>query len=297
MRPAYRWLGSAAALACLAWLAFLAWRHAGSLPDLSWGPRQVLAVGAAVGLYVLSLSLGAVAWRLMLREVPGAEISLARALVISGLANAAKYLPGNVGQYVGRTALARQHGVRVEDVLVTLGFETGWMIFSAVTLAACAALAPGWSPAVLAVAGVAAPLLLVALLNRWRPRFLERPLVPPRPATLAACFGLYWLAFFACGGALDGLVRELFGREGRLGRITAVWAGAWVAGFVTPGAPGGLGVREAVLVAGLKPVYGPGAALGLALVFRLVSVLGDALAFAAAAWGRHRLEKSSSSSA
>ena len=50
---------------------------------------------------------------------------------------------------------------------------------------------------------------------------------------------------------------------------------AWLAGFVTPGAPAGLGVRETVLVLGL-PQLGP-AALGVAIGHRVVTAIADAL--------------------
>jgi uncharacterized membrane protein YbhN (UPF0104 family) len=301
--PLGRLLGAALVLASFAWLIVLARRHAGALPELDWGPRQVAALAAAVGFHLLTTAIGAVSWRLLLRDA-GQEISLRLALVLSGLTQAAKYLPGNVGQYVGRTALARRHGLRVGDVLVTLAFETGWLILAAVLLAGCAVLTVsplyrlplGWSAALLALAAVLAPLLLVRLLNRWPPRFLQvrlgRPLAVPRVATLAVCLGLYWLSFLASGTALDWLAQRVFGQpESHLFWLTAVFAASWVAGFVTPGAPGGLGVREAVLVAGLEPLYGPGTALGLALVFRLVTVASDGVALLAALGGLSRLER------
>jgi hypothetical protein len=61
----------------------------------------------------------------------------------------------------------------------------------------------------------------------------------------------------------------------------AAWCGwlalAWVVGYVTPGAPGGLGLREAVLVLGLSPVVGDAEAMAVALAYRLVTIVADAL--------------------
>jgi uncharacterized membrane protein YbhN (UPF0104 family) len=55
---------------------------------------------------------------------------------------------------------------------------------------------------------------------------------------------------------------------------------AWLAGFVVPGAPGGLGVREAMLVLLLTDAGETGRALALGLGFgmRIVSTLGDVIA-------------------
>jgi len=44
-----------------------------------------------------------------------------------------------------------------------------------------------------------------------------------------------------------------------------------------PGAPAGLGLREAVLMLGLSPVLGEPEALALALVYRLLTVAADAV--------------------
>jgi len=52
-----------------------------------------------------------------------------------------------------------------------------------------------------------------------------------------------------------------------------------VAGYIIPGAPGGLGVREAILVAALGPVYGEGTAVALAIIYRVCSITADGLAF------------------
>ncbi len=54
---------------------------------------------------------------------------------------------------------------------------------------------------------------------------------------------------------------------------------AWMAGFVIPGAPGGMGVREALLLLMLAPFCGEPAALASSLLLRVITVLGDVLAF------------------
>jgi uncharacterized membrane protein YbhN (UPF0104 family) len=54
---------------------------------------------------------------------------------------------------------------------------------------------------------------------------------------------------------------------------------SWLAGFLIPGAPAGLGVREAVLVTFLILWMNPFSAASLALLIRLTTTLGDAAAF------------------
>jgi uncharacterized membrane protein YbhN (UPF0104 family) len=59
-----------------------------------------------------------------------------------------------------------------------------------------------------------------------------------------------------------------------------------LAGFVVPGSPAGVGVREAVLVLTLEPHLPSDGALLLALSLRLVTTFGDLLFFAICALAR-----------
>ena len=54
---------------------------------------------------------------------------------------------------------------------------------------------------------------------------------------------------------------------------------AWIAGYLVPGAPGGLGVREAVMLLLFAPMVGPGVAVGISISMRVANMLGDGLAF------------------
>ena len=82
------------------------------------------------------------------------------------------------------------------------------------------------------------------------------------------------------GLALDLLAHNVFAaNESQILLLTGAYAAAWVLGFIMPGAPGGLGVREAVLLAAFDPIYGSGVAVGLTLSPRLVTTLGDAALF------------------
>ncbi|HSM80165.1 MAG TPA: hypothetical protein VLS96_00690 [Nodosilinea sp.] len=57
---------------------------------------------------------------------------------------------------------------------------------------------------------------------------------------------------------------------------------AWLAGLVVPGAPGGLGVFEAIALALLQETLAPGAVLSGVVLYRLVNTLAEALGAALA---------------
>src|SRR5262249_30189477 len=128
-----------------------------------------------------------------------------------------------------------------------------------------------------------------------RPAFVSRWLGPnqiahPGLGTMAICLLLYGGNFVISGWILDLLAQQLFGAtDSHLLLAVGVYAVAWVVGLVTLVVPGGIGVREAVLLAGLTPAYGAGTALGVAVAFRIVSSLGDGLGFLAGFLAEKRL--------
>jgi uncharacterized membrane protein YbhN (UPF0104 family) len=90
-----------------------------------------------------------------------------------------------------------------------------------------------------------------------------------------------YVGFFAiCGAILIGLIAGLSSAAaiGDWPLVVAAGCAAWLCGFVVPGAPGGLGIREAVLTLLLTPLTGADTALLAALAFRAVTLLGDGLA-------------------
>jgi uncharacterized membrane protein YbhN (UPF0104 family) len=64
------------------------------------------------------------------------------------------------------------------------------------------------------------------------------------------------------------------------------FASSWLLGFLAPGAPAGLGVREAALALWLEPALGAPSAVLLIVLLRVATTLGDLGNFA---WGSMRL--------
>ena len=61
--------------------------------------------------------------------------------------------------------------------------------------------------------------------------------------------------------------------------IFSTFAISWVVGFITPGAPAGLGVRETIMILILTSFIGEPSAAFVALISRLVVTLGDLVFF------------------
>jgi len=64
-------------------------------------------------------------------------------------------------------------------------------------------------------------------------------------------------------------------------QMMAAYVTAWVLGFIVPGAPGGIGVRELVLTLLLSQAAGGEQAAALGILHRVITVIGDFAAYVA----------------
>lgn len=193
-----------------------------------------------------------------------------------------KYIPGSIWQYASRAAVARAHAIPGRPVALSLPVE---LAASAMAAGSMSAFLLGWWGVAVA-APVAVGLIAVERLLGHR-----RPLVR---ATVRATL-LYlpvWLvlgsSFWLCARGLDAVPAA------DLASYIGAFAVAWLAGLLAVYAPGGLGVREAVLVALLAGRIGAADALVVAAASRLILIFVDVvlagLATVALRRGRARLD-------
>ena len=298
MNRFYRATGIAITLIAAAFFVVYAVRNVDEFPAYEWSTGSVASLVGASFVYLGVTVIAGLAWHLLLAGSGGSP-GIGTSLTILSLSQIAKYLPGNVGHHMGRIVLSTARGLPVPRVLLTMAVEAGWLILASALLglgwlffaedrtAITTILAPqGWIIVVFGIAAVIAPLAAGWIFPRVLPRFYEseegfEDARLPEFTTLVAVLALYGVSFLIVGGILGLLLRAFYGLNGgNLLFHTGLFSLAWVAGFLTPGAPAGLGVREAILVAVLGATYGAGIAVGLTLLLRIVTLGGDGLAFA-----------------
>jgi uncharacterized membrane protein YbhN (UPF0104 family) len=214
----------------------------------------------------------------------------------------AKYLPGNIAQHVGRAALAKKEKIPVAVTVSTILLEAGWLVGCGASLAIVSMLL--WPPdAKLTIPSfqnisVIETLVLVICLSffvpflmtfgffRYAPKLIKNVnwnLEPNRPmANLLTPMGLYVANFLLMGMLLTIFIKFVFDMTtGHYFQTVGVFAFAWIAGFIVPGAPGGLGIREALMLALLGPIYGEPTTVALAILHRIVSAVSDAVVYLA----------------
>lgn len=280
MRRLLHWVGALLCVAAVALFAREIMTTGLALPR-GGATRAVGSLAAASVAYALGVGLLAMLWSALLLD-RGAKRDT-RAEVVSGylVSQFGKYLPGNVFQYVGRHALGRRLGLPHSSLISAAIHETVLLAAAAVVVAAaCVATMPGhldWLRPAMAAAGVAGLLLLFAA-----PRIVSRlAMLPGLNLGRYSLLTLGYLAFVVLFSLLYWICLRLFGAGASLPDAVGSAALGWVAGFLVPGAPAGVGLREATLALTLDG-DADGAAVSSAIVaFRIVTMLGDFIAFIA----------------
>lgn len=293
-RISSRLLGSFFFLVAVGFLIWFGLDHLETMPSLDWRSKRVLgAIGSGAALYLTGLAVMAHSWRVLLRGF-GERPQRLHAEIIDLSTQAAKYIPGNVAHLVGRVALAKAAGYSVTRSTAALLVEHVLAGYAAVILVGIGILATPAAYAAVAAYLPPKPLLLTLLalgivlpfvtgpVNRMvgarLPQKLQEighRLEQLRKRDVAWCLVLITIFFCLGGVVLAHAAQAVLGESVATVPAIVLFAAAWVAGTSTPGAPGGLGVREAVLSLGLTPVIGGGPALSVALVTRLITVLAD----------------------
>ncbi|TQE98709.1 MAG: hypothetical protein FKY71_12370 [Spiribacter salinus] len=281
LKSLLKWVGGALAALAVAFVIHRLWTQFSALPpgvlQATWPGLVMASVGyAGCGAFLAML------WWLALRGAGFRAASLATASSAFLSSQLAKYLPGNVGHFAARHVLSRRHGASHRALVAATLLESLLLVAAAGVLAVLVIeplVSGGLEPmleAVWLVPAAAALALVIGLAVARRQGWLDSGLGLPRLALELGAALLMALAFFLASSGCFMLMSNSLGASDWLSLVPWI-AAAWLLGFLIPGAPGGLGIREFVLVLGLTPMIGEAQAALDAILFRLVTVSGDAL--------------------
>jgi uncharacterized membrane protein YbhN (UPF0104 family) len=275
MKPILYAIGTAIFVASLGYLAF---RIAGQWQSLkSTRIDRPDWFAASVAIYAISHITTGLAWPNALRLV-GDRVSLRDGLKIGLVAQVGKYLPGNVAHYLGRAALGKAVGISFRRSGLSTLVEIACALIAALLLSSGVLIAGKWSqlsvPVLLGVVILAtlAAVILFALRRSRRKGELGAPsgfIVAAVCITISLCLS---------GASAYCLLTSISAPTTTLIYVVGAFALAWITGMLMPGAPGGLGVREAILVTLLSSQVGGVAALACAILHRIVTAAVDAAA-------------------
>lgn len=245
-----------------------------------------LMLGAVV-VFTLSQLLLSSAWYLLLRSQGARGLKISQAHVLCGRAQIAKYLPGNVFQYLARHLAFRRLGISDGSMMLAAAYETLSFVVAAGLLAAFglplfAERSSVISPPLAVLASVIGVIGMVVLVRYGHPLLKLVGRAPPAGSALRVGQALAVIPLYALFLGLSGclallLFRNAGGDESLEIAVIPAYALAWLSGYVVPGASAGLGLREATLLVLLGDTP---QALFVSIGMRIITTFGDLLWFA-----------------
>ncbi len=277
-----------------------------ALPVIGWDLFLVVKTVLIIPVGLSTALLFYQAWRILLQSGE-VFLSYSQAYAILGISQMGKYLPGNVFHYVGRAAMGLKQGIPAATLAVSVWVESLLVLVAATVLILAGALVDDDVKAWLVnnVQGLPFQMLwlvfglLLAIVAGWfvfrnKLLWLRGYKNFLKPTLLCKVLSYYLLIFVVYGIIVKLIPIALWGHDSSVSFSQAIWRFAlcWVAGYIVPGAPAGLGVREALFIKLFAPELGEGIAACVALVFRLITTVGDIVTFVIALYvGRRVLHK------
>jgi hypothetical protein len=252
----------------------------------------LLAIGLAEGVVII---LSALNYRALLANISGVYAKRSAAIRVYAVSNLYKYIPSGVMYVLGRNQLAIEtKGLSHAKVaLGTLAEGIFWVAASiilsglyafehSVYYARRLDMPPFWALMALGLAfGLAAALFFFRRRLYSDVCRLKKNFAALRPVMLA------WrlvsaLAIVSLWGFSFVLTLMIMGQPVTFGlglTVAGLYILSWMAGYLTPGAPSGIGIREVVLLMFMGGILDEGILLSAIVVHRMLQVVGDVTAY------------------
>ena len=234
-------------------------------------------------------------WLVFTRSLSGRKIPFSTAMPVYTQSNLYKYLPGNVFQYVGRNQLASDMDISHVDVACATVLDVLFCVFWTAVISVIllggriAELMAEYGRNLLMVGAVGIVLLILLIiviklkfkdkLKSYLSRYSKAFVKENRPMLLRGAF--YYLLQNTVSAVMYFVCLKLIVPQadtGELIALTGAFMFAWIIGFVTPGAPGGIGIREGVMLFVCGDNFADRIVL-FVLVMRIASIGADLAAF------------------
>lgn len=224
-----------------------------------------------IAIYCFSNFLLVKGWQYLLFNF-GSTPSFRLAFKIYGTSQLGKYIPGNIFQFAGRQSIAVKNGIKSSISLKSIGYELGLLASSGSLFVIL--IMPIYFKTFSALLSVLFFILFLFILLRGL-IFLNNYFYL---STIA------YLVFLTISSLLFiGVLNMLNPRYNfcnwEIFLVIGSFVVAWLVGFVTPGAPAGVGIREFILFFLLKNNFLESDLLAALIFSRVISIIGDLIFF------------------
>lgn len=284
-----KWIGNILTIAAL-WFLIVFFRKLDIDLQILLSAKMLAGVLAGGMLSFGSVLLSAWAWKNTVAFFSGKKVSFHEAEKVYLQANLGKYIPGNIAHFVGRNIFAAKFGMGNAQAAMGTFLEIAGLL----TVAAVSGIVLSFryvcmmvqtffsakyasAAAVLLIMGMSALWMLYQKLE-WVRIFFGKMKQAAFWKVFCLNLLLYWAAMLLLAGMMCLFVGIIYGSALTVGQartIMSVYILSWAAGFVMPGAPGGIGVREFVITYLTRNHPMQEAVLLAMVVHRVSTILGD----------------------
>jgi len=209
--------------------------------------------------------------------------------------NLAKYLPGNIWHFYGRIVAVTNAGGTIGAATLSVLLEPLLMAAAALLMAVSGSQVnteSRWLQVIcLIVVGVGIhPRILnlfIQLLSRFKGKATDGEIFKLKKYPFLPLLGELGFLALRGSGFLLTLMALTTVNFHQIPQLLSAFSMAWVLGLVIPGAPGGIGVFEATAIALLDQQFSPGLLISVVALFRVVSILAEAIAAGVATLAEH----------
>lgn len=259
-------------------------------------PRMLIVLGGCLAAYVLNVILGAIPWLKMVEIVSNKKMPYLTTTFVHVRSNLLKYIPGNVFQYIGKNELAVKCDVghvqvalsTILDVLLMLAVATvlGGICIRDYLFTIITTYVSLKYIAILGSVGIIFLLVAGLYLKKKKESLIKQVLEVFRNKrnvkNLLECVLYYVIQNIWVGGIYVAMLLMVSGNSiETIPFVLIIGANIFsgVIGLITPGAPGGLGIREVVMALITQGVFIESAIMLTSVIYRVITVIGDGLAF------------------
>lgn len=276
MRPALKqglhWVGGTLAIVGAIFVALRLRDYSGQIDFNRFSQKEWVIIGSFALVYGLANLMLSFAWRNLLDKF-GVPVTNHWAIKTYGVSQLAKYVPGNIFHLAGRQAIGMAAGVLGWPLAKSSVWELGLLTLAGALFGVLALplIVSGVTMSNVVIAFVLTVIAAAVLLWRYFGR------------TAARAFVLYLLFFAVSAAIFVGLIKLVsplsLSNASLWLTLGSAYVLAWLAGFVTPGAPAGVGIRELTLLFLLQGLVAGADLLLIIVLGRAITVSGDCVFF------------------
>lgn len=270
-KPVITWIGRLLTVISIVYVSVVIYDYSQDLNLWAFIQEHYLTYLLLIVAYFIGNLLLALAWRFIL-DFLGSKLSVSVTMWFYGTSQISKYLPGNIAHLANRQIIGNELGIKQSILMKSTLWETLTMVavassFGVLLTNQYLALTSFNS---LWLFGVFWLLVCVLTYFSNYRALLKIPLL--------------YLLFFAISGGIFSLIFassldvQSYGFP-QYWQLSGYFVLAWLVGFLAPGAPAGIGVREVTLIVLAGEIANAEALIAAVVLARSITVFGDLFFF------------------